>query len=89
MIKQKVTLSNKLGLHARAAVKLINLANHYQSQILIEHRGRQVNAKDILCVMALGVTYGTEIELIADGEDELQAISSLIELINNKFEELE
>lgn len=87
MLKKTLIIQNKLGLHARASIQLINTASRYQSEILINYHGRQVNAKSILCVMALGAVHGAEIELTINGEDEQTALDSLILLINNKFGE--
>lgn len=89
MLKQKVTIINKLGLHARASMLFINLASRYQSHILLSYQNRQLDAKDILCVMSLGISQGQEIELIIEGEDEQQAMKDLMTLIANKFDEAE
>lgn len=87
MIRKTITLINKLGLHARAAMKLINTASRYQSSVLVGFNKREVDAKDIICVMVLGAACGSDIDLIADGPDEQEAITALEELINNRFGE--
>lgn len=87
MIRQPVTIINKLGLHARAAAKLVATASDFESQVLICRAGREVNAKSIMPVMMLAASKGTEIELVADGPDEEQAIAALCELINDYFGE--
>ena len=89
MLNQKVIISNKLGLHARASMKLVNLAARFASQIHIGYKNRDVNAKSIMNVMALGAKKGTEITLKIDGEDETQAMQAILELINDKFGENE
>ena len=89
MIEKKIKIINKLGLHARASMKLINLAGRFQSQILIRFQNHQADAKDILDVMGLGAAMGTEIEFIIDGPDEDQAMTKIIELVENRFGEEE
>ena len=78
---------NKLGLHARASIKLINLAGRFESEILIRYEHREINAKSILGTMALGAGYGAEIELIVKGSDESIACEKISELINTDFGE--
>jgi phosphotransferase system HPr (HPr) family protein len=87
MLNKKLTIINKLGLHARASMKLISLAGRFQSQILIRYQNNEVDAKDILNVMALGAAQGAEIELIVSGEDESIALEKIVELINDRFGE--
>ena len=89
MLKQEVTICNKLGLHARAAMKLVNLAGRYQSDVLLIHNNREVNAKSIMNLMVIGAPYGTKITLTSEGPDEEQALAAVIELIKNKFDEHE
>ena len=80
---------NKLGLHARAAAKLVTLASEFASEIHVERGSRRVNGKSIMGVMMLAAGQGTSIDLIAEGADEEQAIERLAELIANKFGEAE
>lgn len=87
MIRRNITIINKLGLHARATAKLVATASDYQSTVRICGKGREVDAKNIMQVMMLAASKGTEVELIADGEDEQQAIEALAELINDYFGE--
>jgi len=89
MVKRKLTIINKLGLHARASMKLISMAGRFQSKILIQYHGYEADAKDILNVMSLGASQGAEIELIISGEDEDIALEKITELINNRFDESE
>ena len=89
MIQETLTIQNKLGLHARAAMKLMNTASRFESRIAIEHKKRTVNAKSILGVMALGATKGSAIQIEIDGPDEQHALKALQTLINNKFDEEE
>lgn len=89
MIKEKIKIINKLGLHARASMKLVNLAGRYGSEIIIRYRHHQVNAKSIMNVMVLAATKGTEIELEITGDDEKEAWEAIAKLINNRFGEKE
>ena len=85
----EVTIKNKLGLHARAAAKLVSTASHFESEILLEKSGQQVNGKSIMGVMLLAASKGSKIKIIADGDDEDAALDALMLLINNRFEESE
>lgn len=87
MQKQTVTIINKLGLHARAAAKLVRLASSFDSEIQVKREKREANGKSIMGVMLLAASKGTQIELIVSGSDEETAISELAGLINNRFGE--
>lgn len=87
MIRHKVLIVNKLGLHARAAAKLVSTASRFDSRILLGKDGREVDAKSILSVMMLAASKNTEIELILDGPDEEDANAALVELIADYFGE--
>jgi phosphocarrier protein len=87
MISTKITIINKLGLHARAAAKLVSTTAPFQSQTRIGVNGRMVDAKSIMSVMMLAASKGTEVDLEFDGNDEQQAHDALIALINNRFGE--
>ncbi|WP_152207662.1 HPr family phosphocarrier protein [Marinobacter changyiensis] len=87
MIRHKVLIVNKLGLHARAAAKLVSTASRFDSRILLGKDGREVDAKSILSVMMLAASKDTEIELILDGPDEEDANAALVELIADYFGE--
>ncbi|MBT9490256.1 MAG: HPr family phosphocarrier protein [Rubrivivax sp.] len=87
MIKSTITISNKLGLHARASAKLTKLAGSFRSEVHLSRNGRRVNAKSIMGVMMLAAGMGTEVEIETDGEDEQTAMDGLRALINDKFGE--
>ena len=89
MIEQTVTIKNKLGLHARAAVKFVNLANRFSSSVKIVKDGNEIDGKSILGILTLAATPGSVIQMIALGKDEEAAMSALVELINNRFDEKE
>lgn len=81
MISKQVTVSNTVGLHARPATFFIKKANEYKSSIWIESDSRRVNAKSLLGILSLGIVGGTEITIIADGPDEIDALGGLEELL--------
>lgn len=87
MIRSTVTISNKLGLHARASAKLTKLAGGYQCEVHLSRNGRRINAKSIMGVMMLAAGLGSEVEVEADGPDEQAALDALLVLINDKFGE--
>lgn len=87
MIRRPITIINKLGLHARAAAKLVATASDFESSIQLSRNDRKVDAKSIMPVMMLAASQGTEVELIADGPDESDAIEALTALINDYFGE--
>ena len=87
MIRTNATISNKLGLHARASAKLTKLAGNFQSEVHLSRSGRRINAKSIMGVMMLAAGMGSEVELETEGADEQAAMAALIALINDKFGE--
>lgn len=87
MIKSSITISNKLGLHARASAKLTKLAGSFKSDIHLSRNGRRVNAKSIMGVMMLAAGPGSDVEIEAEGADEGQAVAALRALIEAKFGE--
>jgi phosphocarrier protein HPr len=89
MIDRTVTIRNKLGLHARAAVKFVNLANRFGSSVKIVKDGDEIDGKSILGILTLAATQGTSIRLVVSGKDEEAALAALAELIANRFDEKE
>ena len=87
MIRTNITISNKLGLHARASAKLTKVASGFRSEIFVSRGDRRVNAKSIMGVMMLAAAMGTEIEIDAAGDDEQAAVDALVGLIADKFGE--
>ena len=87
MIKTTVTISNKLGLHARASAKLTKLAGSYRCEVWMSRGERRINAKSIMGVMMLAAGLGSQVELETSGSDEQQAMDALVALINDKFGE--
>ena len=84
---RNIEIINKLGMHARAAAKLVKLATSFESDIDIEKDSRRVNAKSIMGVMMLAASKGSTITLHADGSDARQSLDALEQLINNRFDE--
>ncbi len=89
MLDKAVTIRNKLGLHARAAVKFVNLANRFGASVKIVKDGDEIDGKSILGILTLAATQGTTIRLITAGKDEEAAMAALVELIANRFDERE
>ncbi len=87
MIKASITISNRLGLHARASAKLTKLAGSFRSEVFMTRNDRRVNAKSIMGVMMLAAGFGSEIEVETNGPDEQLALDALLALINDKFGE--
>ena len=89
MIKRSITITNKLGLHARASAKLTQAASQFKSAVWIARNGRRVNAKSIMGVMMLAAGLGSTVELEAEGPDEDAAMSAVERLFAEKFGEPE
>lgn len=89
MLQKKVTIVNKLGLHARAAAKLVHLASRFGSEIKIIRNDKTVNGKSIMGVMMLAASKGTELEITAEGSDQEDALNQVVKLIEDKFGEAE
>ena len=87
MKRTQVTLSNQLGLHARAAAKLVHLAKTFTSDIQLGKDGTQVDAKSIMSVLLLAAPVGTKLELRVEGEDEMEAFAAIRQLIDERFGE--
>lgn len=87
MLEESVTIINKLGLHARAAGKLVETTSRFSSDITIEKDGRNVDGKSIMAMMMLAASKGTDIKIKTNGEDEEEAIKVIIALIHDRFGE--
>lgn len=87
MIKSTLTISNKLGLHARASAKLTKLAGSFKCEVFMSRNSRRVNAKSIMGVMMLAAGIGSQVELETDGPDEQTAQDAITALVNDKFGE--
>lgn len=89
MISKEFTIVNKLGLHARAAAKLVAIASTFESKILIEKDNRNVNGKSIMGVMMLAASQHSTVTVTTSGTDEQAAMTAIENLINNYFDEEE
>lgn len=89
MISEDIIIINKLGLHARAAAKLVNCASEYASDVQLVRNGQQVNGKSIMGVMMLAASKGTHLVITTRGEDEDTAALQLEDLVQEKFGEAE
>lgn len=89
IIKQTITIQNKLGLHARATIKLVELVNDFDAKITIKHHDKQADADSVLGLLVLETCYGQEIEISATGNEAHQAMSAVTQLIEDKFLEEE
>ncbi|VAW87542.1 Phosphotransferase system, phosphocarrier protein HPr [hydrothermal vent metagenome] len=87
MIRQKIEIINKLGLHARAAAKFVTTASAYKSDVQLIKGEREVNGKSIMGVMMLAAAKGSILELVVNGDDEAAAVNKIIALIGNRFGE--
>lgn len=87
MIEKSVEIINKLGLHARASAKLVSAASRFGSHIEIEFGGQRADAKSIMAMMMLAAAKGSQVLIRTDGDDEQAAMSAIVGLINNHFDE--
>lgn len=87
MVKDKITLKNETGLHARPASELAKLAGSFASTIKLYVNDKIIDAKSILAIMSAGIKYNTEIEIECDGEDEEKALSEIMKGFENNFGE--
>jgi phosphocarrier protein HPr len=87
MQQREIEIVNKLGMHARASAKLTQLAGQFTAEIWISRDARKVNAKSIMGVMMLAAAKGSVVAIETDGADEVQAMTALVALINDKFGE--
>ena len=87
MPQTEIEIVNKLGLHARPSAKLTQVASNFKSQVFMTRNGRRINAKSIMGLMMLAAAKGSVITLETDGEDEVEAIDTLSELIASGFGE--
>lgn len=85
MEQARVLVQHESGLHARPAAQFVKLAKQFTSNVTVSSKGKTVSAKSMVLLLTLGVNKDTEIEIAADGDDEKQAVSSLVSLIENNF----
>jgi phosphocarrier protein len=87
MTEKTITITNRAGIHARPSALLVQTTKNYKSNIYFEKGSDRINAKSIMGIITLGAAYGTELKIIADGDDEEDAVEALAKLFASKFEE--
>jgi phosphocarrier protein len=87
MTEKTITIQNRAGIHARPAAMLVQTTKDFKCSIYFEKDTDRINAKSIMGIITLGAAYGTEIKIIAEGEDEQTAVDALVRLFESKFEE--
>ncbi len=87
MLRQQITIINKLGLHARAAAKFVSCASAFASDIQVGNDGKMVDGKSIMSIMMLAAAKGTVLDLEISGQDEEEALEAITRLVENKFDE--
>lgn len=89
MIESRIQIGNRLGLHARAAARFVHLANTFQSKIVVSKDGSRVDGKSILGLLTLAASKGTQLRLLAEGDDAEEALRQLTQLVQERFGEPE
>lgn len=87
MIEREIEITNRLGLHARAAARLVQLLGSFQSEAWLRHRGREINGKSIMGVMMLAAGFGATVGVRMNGADEEAAMAAVIDLFQRRFDE--
>jgi phosphocarrier protein len=90
MIEKKITITNRAGIHARPAALLVQATKNFTSSLYFEKDGDRINAKSIMGILTLGASYGMELKIIADGEDEKDealAVETIVRLFESNFDE--
>lgn len=89
MLSRTITIQNKLGLHARAATKMAQLALQFKAKVQVQQGEKSASADSVMALLMLASNQGKEVTITADGEDENQALNAICELISNRFDESE
>jgi phosphocarrier protein len=89
VVEETITLKNRLGLHARAAAKLVHTAARFESKVTLTKDGDEVDGKSILGLLLLAASKGTSLLLRVDGKDEKEALASVVDLVERRFDESE
>ena len=87
MVEKTLIVINRAGIHARPSAMLVQTTKNFKSNIYIEKNNDRINAKSIMGIITLGAAYGTELKIIAEGEDEEDAVDTIVRLFESKFEE--
>jgi phosphocarrier protein len=89
MIEREIAIVNRLGLHARASARLVQMLASFRATVTLAHRGREINAKSIMGLMMLAAARGSRLTLRVDGPDEEAAAAAVIDLVERRFDEAE
>lgn len=87
MTGRRVKIRNRLGLHARAAARFVHTASHFKARVTVARNGKTMDGKSILGILLLAASHGTDLDLTADGEDEVPALEALMTLVESGFGE--
>ncbi|ADK83133.1 HPr family phosphocarrier protein [Sediminispirochaeta smaragdinae] len=87
MIEKSVTIMNRAGIHARPAALIVQTANNFTSDIFFEKEDVRINGKSIMGIITLGAGYKSTLQVIAEGDDEQEAVDAIVRLFENRFEE--
>ena len=87
MTEKRVIIKNRAGIHARPAALIVETANRFQSEIYFEKEDMKINGKSIMGIITLGASYNTELQISAEGNDEVEAVEAISMLFENKFED--
>lgn len=87
MEEREVVIKNRAGIHARPAALIVQTANQFNSQISFEKDDDRINGKSIMGIITLGASYNTKLKVIAEGDDEADAVQAIVTLFENRFEE--
>lgn len=87
MTERTITISNRAGVHARPAAMIVEISKNFQCSLYFEKDNDRINGKSIMGLLTLGAAYGAELKIIAEGEDEEEAVEKLVRLFDSKFEE--
>ncbi|MDR2446274.1 MAG: HPr family phosphocarrier protein [Treponema sp.] len=85
MIEQIITVTNRAGIHARPSAMIVQSIKDFKSNVYFEKDNDRINAKSIMGVLTLGAAYGTKLKIIAEGDDEVQALEKVVKLFESKF----
>lgn len=87
MVSKEVVIKNRAGIHARPAAMIVQTANEFDSQIFLEKDNNRINSKSIMGIITLGASYNSKLLVVAEGEDEAEAVEAIARLFENRFEE--
>ncbi len=87
MVQKKVTVKNRAGLHARPAAMIVQSASEFESSVSLEKDNEKIDAKSILGILTMGLSFGSEVLVSAEGPDEQEAVDAMVSLFESSFEE--